>query len=133
MTAPRNPEADLPRAPRAGPGRPRKPTAPRTENQEQLASALSTAGAWRDRCAAAYITDATVAAELEMLRAEMLVASSWAAYLQAQGNHTHALKYGDAAAKLASRVTALRERLSDDMVAELLARTHREDALGGKR
>lgn len=122
-----------PRLPRPGAGRPRKPTAPRNEDQIQLAEALKTAGAWRDKCAAAYLTDNTVAVELEMLRAEMLLASSWAVYLQAQGNHTHALKYGDAAAKLSGRITALRERVSDDLLATIAARKGRERALGSKR
>lgn len=130
---PAPPPSDAPRLPPRGAGRPRKPTAPRTENQAELAVALAAAERALDEAAAAAAKDPTVAAALRELEAEQRMASRWAAYLRSQGLHTSALKYAEQIPKLAGRVVALRERLSDDLLAELLARTHREDALGGKR
>lgn len=116
-----------------GAGRPRKPTAPRDASQTELAAEIAIAEKALDVARRAARTDTTVAAALVVLQAEQDVASCWAAYLRAQGNMTHALQYGDAVAKLAARITALRERISDDLLKELHDRAHHEDALGGKR
>lgn len=119
-----------PRVPPPGPGRPRKPTAPRTDHQVALAHALTIAEAERDAAAAAYGTDTTVAAETRLLRAELGVASAWSSYLRAQGLHVHALRYADVGAKLAGRLAGLRELAAADQLAALIARAGREDTLG---
>jgi hypothetical protein len=111
------------------PGRPRKPTAPRTENQAALAAALADAERVRDEAAAAQLADKSVAAELALLAGELAVAAAWSAYLRAQGNHAPALKYGELGVKLAGRIAALRELEAADKLDRLVARQEREDAL----
>lgn len=118
--------------PARGPGRPRKPTAPRTADQARLADSVTAAEAVRDDAEAAYSKKATVATETGLLAAELTVASSWAAYLRSQGDHTHGLKYGDIAVKLAGRLAALRELAAVDQLEALVARAGREDALAKK-
>lgn len=119
--------------PKRGPGRPPKPTAPRTGDQVRLAEAVTAAESVRDAAEAAYSKKATVATETALLAAELTVSTAWSSYLRAQGNHTHALKYGEAAVKLAGRIAALRELAAVDQLDALLARAGREDALGKKR
>lgn len=116
-----------------GPGRPRKPTAPRTEAQAELAAEIGIAEKALDVARRAARTDGSVAAALAVLQAEQDVASCWASFLRAQGNMTHSLKFSEDRSKIAARVTALRERISDDLLRELHDRAHHEDALGGKR
>lgn len=130
---PRSATKAAPRLPQRGAGRPRKPTAPRTDRQALLKDALERAEDECDAASEAYEGDKTVAAELRMMRAEMNMIARWAAYLRAQGIHTHALKYSEQVPKLAGRIVALRERISDDKLEELLKRAHHEDALGGRR
>lgn len=126
------PPADRPKMP-AGPGRPKKPTAPRTEAQAALAEALTVAEAQRDAAAEVYGRESTVAAELALLRSELGVAASWAAYLRAQGAHTHALKYTEAQTRWAGRIATLRELLATDQLDKLTARAKREDALAKRK
>lgn len=118
------------RPPRPGPGRPRKPSAPRGEHQARLAEALEAVEAERDAAAAAYADDETVAAEIRLLRAEVGVCTAWASYCRAQGNATHALKYGELQAKYSGRLAALREIEGIDKLTKLEERGRREDALG---
>lgn len=118
--------------PRAGPGRPRKAQAPRSADQTRLAAAVTTAETIRDVAEAAYSKKSTVATETALLAAELTVASAWGAYLRAQGNHTHALKYADIAVKQAGRLAVLRELAAVDQLDLLLARAGREDALSKK-
>lgn len=118
--------------PTRGPGRPRKPQAPRSEAQARLALAIDATEAERDEAACAYATDPGVAAEIRLLRAEVGVSSAWASYLRATGNLTHALKYSDARTKDMSRLAALRELAAVDQLEKLVARSEREDALAGK-
>lgn len=121
------------RPPAPGPGRPRKPRAPRGEHQVALAEAIERAEAERDAAAVEYSTTATVAAEITMLRRELQVASTWAAYLRAGGNMTHALKFGELSVKLAGRLAGLREIEAADRLDKLMERAGREDALGRGR
>lgn len=118
------------RPPPPGPGRPRKPTAPRTDQQAALAEQINATEAERDAAAVAYSIETTVAVELRLLRAELAVASAWAAYSRAQGNATHGIKYGELAVKLAGRLAALRELEGIDKLTALEQRSRREDALG---
>ena len=101
-----------------GPGRPRKPTAPRTEQQAALAEALAATEVRLDAASRAFAETDTVAAELEMYLARIGVASAWAGYLRAQGNHTHALKYGEEEARFARAAAGLREVLVFDRLNE---------------
>lgn len=121
-----------PVSPHAGPGRPRKPQAPRSTDQERLADAVTAAETIRDTAETAYRKKASVATETALLAAELTVASAWGAYLRAQGNHTHALKYADIAVKQAGRIAALRELAAVDQLDALMARAGREDALAKK-
>lgn len=138
MSAPRKPaspkkKATTPvRPPRAGPGRPRKPRAPQDDRQADLAAEVQRAEAERDAAAKRYKRDATVDAELRLLRSEMAVASSWSAYLRAQGIHAPALKYGELVAKHAARIAQLREAIAHDLLEELRQRARREDAFRKK-
>jgi len=136
-STPTSGEDEAPRAPgphiRRGVGRPRKPTAPRTEAQADLAAEITIAEKALDLARRAARTDGSVAAALVVLQAEQDVASCWASYLRAQGNMTHSLKFSEDRSKLAAKITALRERISDDLLAELSKRAHREKTLGGKR
>lgn len=116
--------------PRSKAGRPRKATAPRTEHQARLAAALEAVEAERDAAAAAFADDASVAAEIRLLRAEVGVCTSWASYYRAQGNATHAIRFAEMQAKFAGRLTALREIDAVDRLAALEAASRREDALG---
>lgn len=125
-------QAAAPVSPARGPGRPRKPTAPRTNDQVRLAEAVTAAETVRDAAEAAYSKKATVATETDLLAAELTVSTAWSSYLRAQGNHTHALKYGEVAVKLAGRIAALRELVAVDQIDALRARAGREDALGKK-
>lgn len=122
-----------PRLPRPGAGRPRKPTAPRTEAQAELAAEIGVAEKALDVARRAARTDGSVAAALAVLQAEQDVASCWASFLRAQGNMTHSLKFSEDRSKIAARITALRERVSDDLLATIAARKGRERALGSKR
>ena len=117
------------RPPTPGPGRPRKPTAPRTEQQAALAEAINATETERDAAALAYASETTVAVELRLLRAELAVSSAWSSYCRAQGNHTHALRYSEVQTKLAGRLVALREIESVDRLGKLTERSEREDAL----
>lgn len=120
---------DALKPPRAGPGRPRKPTAPRTDAQARLADAVVAAEAARDAAEAAYGAASTVAAETTLLAAELAVGSAWSAYLRAQGNHAHAIRYGEVVVKFAGRIAALRELAAVDQLDALVSRAGREDAL----
>lgn len=121
------------RPPAPGPGRPRKPRAPRGDHQLALAEAIERAEAERDAAAVEYSTTLTIAAEIRLLRGELAVASAWSSYCRAQGTHTPALKYGEAVIKLAGRLVALREIEAADKLDKLMARAGREDALGRGR
>ncbi len=122
--------APAPLPPKRGPGRPRKPTAPRTEQQAALAEAINAAEKERDAAALAYSADPTVAAELRLLRAELSVTSAWSSYTRAQGNHSSSIKYSELTTKLAGRIAALREIEGIDKLTALEERSRREDALG---
>ena len=121
------------RPPAPGPGRPRKPRPPQGKYQAALAEAIKRAEAERDQAGGEYSTTVTVAAELRLLRAELAVASAWAAYSRAQGNATHGIKFGELAVKLAGRLVALREIEAADKLDALMRRAGREDALGRGR
>lgn len=105
-----------PASPRRGPGRPRKATAPRTEHQADLAQALAVAEARLDKARAAFCKSSLVAAELELYLARVGVASGWAAYLRAQGDHTNSLRYGEEEARFARAAAGLREILVFDLL-----------------
>lgn len=109
-------QTTAPVAPRRGPGRPRKATAPRTEHQAELAAALSVAEARLDAARVAFSRSSLVAAELELYLARVGVASAWAAYLRAQGDHNHSLKYGEEEARFARAAAGLREVLVFDLL-----------------
>ena len=117
------------RAPAPGPGRPRKPRPSRNEHQATLAEAIERVEAHRDAAANVYAGALTVAAEIQLLHAELAVASAWSSYCRAQGTHTPAIKYGELAVKLAGRLVALREIEAADKLELLMARANREDAL----
>lgn len=117
------------RAPAPGPGRPRKPRPPRNDHQAVLAEAIERVEAHRDAAADIYASALTVAAEVQLLHAELAVASAWSSYCRAQGTHTPAIKYGELAVKLAGRLVALREIEAADKLEMLMARASREDAL----
>lgn len=119
-------------APRRGPGRPRKPTAPRSDAQADLAAEIEETEARLDALRAAHAVESSTAAELALLCAELSSASVWGSYCRAQGDITHALKYGEACARLSGRISALRELLATDQLAALLSRAKREDALRKK-
>lgn len=118
------------RPPKQGPGRPRKPQAPRTDAQVSLASAIETAELARDEAARAYGGVTNVAAELALLSAELSVSTAWAAYLRSTGDHTHALKYAEDRTKVAGRIRDLRELVATDQLGELMAIKERESAAG---
>jgi hypothetical protein len=127
-----NPPAKTAHRPPAhtGPGRPRKPRAPRTEKQAELAVALELAETRLDKALAAYAKTGTVKVELAMLKAMLGRAAAWSSYLLAQGNHTHALKWAEQVPKMASRIAGLRELLATDLLLALKAKRGKEDALG---
>lgn len=114
------------KAPKAGPGRPRKPQAPRGDAQVHLAAVIVAREEERDEAAEAYSTGNTVAAELRLLSAELSVSTAWAAYLRSGGNHTYALKYAEDRTKVANRISALREILLADKLDQLDAQNARE-------
>lgn len=118
------------RPPKQGPGRPRKPQAPRTDAQVSLAVAIETAELARDEAARAYGGVTNVAAELALLSAELSVSTAWAAYLRSTGDHTHALKYAEDRTKVAGRIRDLRELVATDQLGELMAIKERESAAG---
>lgn len=120
------------RPPKQGPGRPRKPQAPRTDAQVSLASAIETAELARDEAARAYGGVTNVAAELALLSAELSVSTAWAAYLRSTGDHTHALKYAEDRTKVAGRIAALRELVAVDMLDALKARQDQLAAAAGR-
>ncbi len=116
---------------REGAGRPRKLTSPLSaDKQVELAAAVVVVELERELAAAAYSKATTVAAEIRLLRAEMSVASAWAAYCRSQGGHGHAIRYSEVETKLASRLAALRELEGIDKLTALEQRARREDALG---
>lgn len=115
--------------PARGPGRPRKPCAPRGDRQVELAAAVVAAEATRDAAEAEYGRASTVAAETGLLAAELAVGSAWSAYLRATGNHAHAIRYGEVVVKFAGRIAALRELAAVDQLDALVSRAGREDAL----
>lgn len=119
-------------APKSGPGRPRKPQAPRTDAQVRLAAAIETAEAARDAAAATYGGDTSVAAELALLSAELGVSTAWSAYLRSTGDHTHALKYADIGVKVASRIEPLRGLLATDQLDALKVRQDLVAAAAGR-
>lgn len=121
------------RPPAPGPGRPRKPRAPRGEHQVALAEAIERAEAERDAAAVEYSTGLTIAAELRLLRGELAVASAWSSYCRAQGTHSPAIRYSEQVVKLAGRLVALREIEAADKLDLLMKRAGREDALGRPR
>lgn len=112
--------------PKAGPGRPRKPQAPRSDAQVHLAAVIVAREEERDEAAEAYSAGNTVAAELRLLSTELSVSTAWAAYLRSEGNHTHALKYAEDRTKVANRISALREILLADKLDQLDAQNARE-------
>lgn len=117
--------------PRAGAGRPRKGGPPQGEHQERLAAQVETAESRREKAAAAYAIEKTVALELALLQANLEVASCWSAYLRATGNHTHAMQWADMGVKYAARVHAIRELEAVDLLKKLAERQRRElEALG---
>lgn len=133
-TPPRKPgKTAKPGPPAPGPGRPRKPRPPRDEKQVGLKAAVDAAEDEHELAFAAYGADTSVAAEIRLYRAQISVASAWAAYLRAQGNHTHALQHTTALTKLAGRVVQLREIVAADQLEQLLKRAGREDALRDNR
>lgn len=117
-------------APPRGPGRPRKPQAPRSDAQARLALDVESAEKAREEAAAAYAGETNVAAELALLTSELSVTTAWGAYLRSQGNHAQALKYGDIGAKYAARITALRELLAVDQLEAIKAIKDQEVAAG---
>lgn len=122
-----------PAAPRRGPGRPRKPTAPRTEHQADLAAALAVAEARLDAARVAFSKSSLVATELELYLARVGVASAWASYLRAQGDHNHSLKYGEEEARFARAAAGLREVLVFDLLNAPKAGKAKPAAALGKR
>lgn len=118
---------------REGAGRPRKLTSPlTTDKQAELAAAVVVVELERENAAAAYGKSTTVAAEIRLLRAEMSVASAWAAHCRSQGGHGHAIRYAEVETKLAGRIAALREFEAVDRLEALHDRSGREDALAKK-
>jgi len=122
-----------PAAPRRGPGRPRKATAPRTEHQADLAAALTVAEARLDAARVAFSKSLLVAAELELYLASVGVSSAWAAYLRAQGDHNHALKYGEEEARFARAAAGLREVLVFDLLNAKPGKAKPAAALGKRK
>ena len=78
--------------PKRGPGRPRKPTAPRSEAQARLALAVTRAEEALEGASGAYMAARTATNELELRSCELSVASAWAAYLRASGDFTNAVR-----------------------------------------
>lgn len=111
-------------------GRPATAKPPQTAEQVRLGEAVADAEARRDAAADAYKGDRTVATELALLQLELETATAWSAYLRATGDHTAAIKYSDSAAKFSGRVAQLRELAATDLLAELVARSRHETALG---
>lgn len=122
-----------PVAPRRGPGRPRKATAPRTEHQAELAKALAVAEARLDAARVAFSKSSLVAAELELYLASVGVSSAWAAYLRAQGDHNHSLRYGEQEARFARAAAGLREVLVFDLLNAKPGKAKPAAALGKRK
>jgi len=118
--------------PKRGPGRPRKPTAPRSEAQARLALAVTRAEEALEVASGAYMAARTATNELELRSCELSVASAWAAYLRASGDFTNATRCSSDANKITGDLCRLRELLAVDQLDKLVARSEREDALAGK-
>lgn len=116
--------------PPVSPGRPRKAQAPRNDRQADLAVALERVEAERDEAEAAAARASTVAADLRYLRADYAVASASAAYMRAQNNHAHALRYLEQLPKLAGKIAELRGIEAIDQLEALTKRARHEDSLG---
>lgn len=116
--------------PTRGPGRPRKPVAPRDAAQARLAEALEAAELERDGAELDYRGANNVTNELALLSAELTMTTAWSAYLRSQGNHAQALKYGDLAAKYARQISALRGLILDDKLDAMDAQSERDSELG---
>ena len=114
-------------------GRPRKPGAPRTEQQKALAATVVLAEGRLDRAAIAFHADPTVAVELEFHLARIGVSSAWAGYLRATGDHTGALKYGEEEARFARVAVGLREVLALDLLDKKKGKAAKPEQALGKR
>ena len=69
----------------------------------------------------------SVSSELGLLQGDLAVASAWAAYLRAEGNHIHALKYTENATRIAGRISSLRELQAVDVLESLKERASQVD------
>lgn len=114
--------------PKRGPGRPRKPTAPRGEAQARLALAVTRAEEALEVASAAYMDARNVANEIELRSCELSVASAWAAYLRASGDFTNATRCSSDANKITGDLCRLRELVAVDQIELLRERVRRVDA-----
>lgn len=110
-------------APNKG-GRPRKYAAAAGRVAERFAEAQRLE-AERDRFALECESRNTVTSKAELLRLEMLVAQAWASALRADGKVGPALKYTEAAVKIAGAHKAALDQIIADRVAELHQRVTR--------
>lgn len=108
-------------------GRPKKARLPNEEkDRARLADRIREAELSRDQAAQAYAASKSVSSELALLQADLAMCSAWAAYLRAEGNHIHSLKYLENATRIAGRISALRELQAVDTLDELRDRAQRE-------
>jgi len=105
-------------------GRPRKYAADAGRIAETFREAQRLE-AERDRLAAEAEASETMASKAALLRCEMLLAQAWAAAMRADGKVPAALKFTDAATKLAAAHSKAVEQLTADRVAELHQRVAR--------
>ena len=115
--------------PKGKAGRPKKARLPYEEkDRARLADRIREAELSRDQAAQAYAGNKSVSSELGLLQGDLAVASAWAAYLRAEGNHIHALKYTENATRIAGRISSLRELQAVDTLDELRDRAQKEQA-----
>lgn len=117
--------------PRRGPGRPRKPTAPRSEQQQRLSVAVNRAEDALEVASADYMAARTVTNEIVMRSCELSVASAWAAYLRASGDFTNATRCSADANKITGDLCRLRELVAVDQIDALRQRATRVAASKG--
>lgn len=107
-------------------GRPRKASAPRNAAQAALAIQVEAAEVARDLAQDVAHADPSPSKLRELLIAEVVAHTAWAAYLRAQGNHTYALRYVEHANKLWRQILAADEL---DLSERLAALQSQLDAL----
>lgn len=115
-------------APAAKGGRPRNPTAPRSEDQVTLKIELDQCLEELKVAHTAYKLDRSTAARLRYMHCRVDVAGAWSSYLQAQNNHTWAMRYDEIGLKFHAQITAVYDLEMNDQVRELAAARAKREA-----